>query len=690
MKTMQASGITTPGRVPHISLYREWLARRHGWQFANYEAMWRWSVQEPDQYWQSLWEYRGMVSPTPWSTVLSDDRMPGARWFEGASVNYSREVLRHVVEATAADQPAIISDDESGQVRTLSWVELKRQVASLALTLRERGIGLGDPVAACLANTPEAVVCLLACASIGAVWSVCAPDMGAPSVLDRFRQIEPRILIVADGVHYAGKSTDRREIVDNLRDSLSSVDTLIVLRTSDGTGILRGDIDFDEAVSRSGPDVDGFEPIWLPFAHPLWILYSSGTTGLPKALVHSHGGVILTAFTHALHVDLGPSYDLNSFGERYHWYSSTGWVMWNAQVNGLLTGTTICLFDGSPSGPRDAPDWSVLWRFASRSAVTFFGAGAAFYAGCVKVGLDLGQCGDLTRIRTLGSTGSPLPAEVQSWGSDQFAGIGSPEVWWCIFSGGTDVAGAFVTANPELPPAPGKMQCRQLGAAVDAWDENGKPVVGRVGELVCTRPMPSMPLYLWGDEDGSRYRDSYFATFPGVWRHGDWLRIDSDGTCAISGRSDATVNRGGLRIGTSEIYSAVEAVPEVLDSLAVDIEDGNGGSRLLLFVALRPGSRLDVNARSAIVASIRSSLSPRFIPDELLEAPGIPRTITGKKQEVPIKRLILGDPLDKILNRDAMANPEVLGWYVDFAGASSADRAARNLARVEAADVVRS
>jgi acetoacetyl-CoA synthetase len=411
----------------------------------------------------------------------------------------------------------------------------------------------------------------------------------------------------------------------------------------------------------------------------LWIVYSSGTTGLPKAIVHGHGGTVMVALTlNVLHNDIGPSYEPNSWGERYHWYSSTGWVMWNIQVAGLLGGTTCCIYDGNPAGSKDHPDWGVLWRFAAELGVTFFGAGAAFYASCMKAGVDLSSCGDLRAVRTLGTTGSPLSPQVQQWGTDQFARVragagasgtatGQQAVWWCNMSGGTDFASAFVGGHRELPQVPGEMQCRLLGCAVEAWNEQGKAVIDEVGELVCTRPMPSMPLQFWGDANNERYLSSYFDVYPGVWRHGDWLKITPSGSCIIYGRSDATINRHGLRMGTSELYRAVEALPEVLDSLVVDLEYLGRESYMPLFVVLRPGAVLDGEMKGRINGAIRTALSPRFVPDEIFQAPEIPRTLSGKKQELPIKKLLLGQPLEKVVNRDAMANPACLDWYLALA-----------------------
>jgi acetoacetyl-CoA synthetase len=652
-----------PPHAPLIRLYRDWLREHRGLSFASHHDLWRWSVDEPEAFWQSLWDCDGMASPTPHTSVLGGGRMPHARWFEGAQVNYAQRVLRHVDAAHAAGVPAIVSENEQGEVRELTWPELRRQVASLALTLREMGVQRGDRVAAYLPNVPEAIVAFLACASVGAIWSVCAPDMGVQAVVDRFRQIAPRLLIAADGVHYAGQALDRSAVVAGLRDSLPSVEKLIVMRTPHAGQQVEADADLAEAMSRDGADVAAFAPDWLPFDHPLWIVYSSGTTGLPKPLVHGHGGILMMGLAGRKHGDVGCSYAPNSFGERFHWYSSTGWVMWNSQVAGLCEGTTVVIYDGSPGGSKEQPDWTVLWRFAARHRVTYFGAGAAFYANCMKAGVDLARCGDLRRIRALGSTGSPLSEDVQRWGTAQFEAIGTPDIWWNNISGGTDFCGAFLGGHRELPLQPGRMQCRLLGCAVEAWNADGQPVLNEVGELVCTQPLPSMPLFFWGDDAHARYLSSYFDMYPGVWRHGDWLQVHDDESCIVYGRSDATINRHGLRMGTSEIYSAVESLPEVLDSLVIDLEYLGRDSRMLMFVVLREGLVLDEAMRLRLCGAIQRALSPRFVPDVLLQAPDIPRTLSGKKREVPIKKLFLGQPLARVVNRDAMANPQCLAWY---------------------------
>jgi acetoacetyl-CoA synthetase len=690
------SGPDAAPYLPQIRLYQNWLRDQRGMSFATYNDLWRWSVTELDAFWQSIWDYFDFQSPTPHTAVLANNVMPGAKWFPGAQTNYAHQVLRHVQPAHEAGFLAVISHNEKGLRREMSWPELRRQVAAMALHLQAQGVQPGDRVAAYLPNIPEAMVAFLATVSLGGVWSICAPDMGTNAVLDRFKQIEPKVLIAVDGVSYGGRDFDRMDVVQELQNALPSVQHVIVhenLGTLDLTNCEVGaSAQMSVITARDDAQVQAFEPLWLPFDHPLWIVYSSGTTGLPKPIVHGHGGTVIVALANKiLHNDIGCSYHPNSFGERFHWYSSTGWVMWNAQVAGLLNGVTCVIYDGNPGGSKDKPDWGILWRMAAEEKVTFFGAGAAFFANCQKAGVDISRCGDLSLIRALGTTGSPLSPETQSWGTDQFKAIGA-DIWWCNISGGTDFAGAFLGGHRELPQEPGVMQCRELGCAVEAWNEAGEPVIGEVGELVCTQPIPSMPLYFWNDQNNARYLSSYFEMYPaghgrqpgggdgpasmgGVWRHGDWLRIGDGNTetkgqgegCVIYGRSDATINRYGLRMGTSELYSAVEALPEVMDSMVVDLEYLGKESYMPLFVVLRPGIALDDALKAKLNNAIKVALSPRFIPNEIFQVAEIPRTLSGKKQELPIKKLMLGQPLEKVVNKDAMANPGCLDWYVELA-----------------------
>ena len=667
-----------PPYTPQIRLYRDWLTVSRGLTFDNYAALHSWSVTDLSAFWQSIWDYFDMQSPTPHTSVVQG-QMPGARWFEGAQVNYVQQVFRHVEAAHAAGLPAIISHNEESlasgaAAREITWPQLRKQVATLALHLKAQGVQPGDRVAAYLPNIPEAMVAFLATVSIGGVWSICAPDMGTAAVLDRFKQIQPKVLIATDGVTYGGKQIDRSAVVEELCAGLPTLQHVIVKSKSNAinSGAARAYIHWSEALNDAQNEIEIilFEPLWLPFDHPLWIVYSSGTTGLPKPIVHGHGGTLIVALAlKVLHNDIGCSYHPNSFGERYHWYSSTGWVMWNAQTSGLLNGTTCVIFDGNPGGSKEKPDWTTLWRFAANTGATFFGAGAAFFANCMKAGVDLSACGDLSNVRALGSTGSPLSIEAQQWATRQFEALGTPDMWFCNISGGTDFAGAFIGGNRELPQVPGEMQCRLLGCAVESWSEAGEPVIDEVGELVCTQPLPSMPLYFWGDKDNVRYISSYFDMYPNIWRHGDWLKVTPAGGCIIYGRSDATINRHGLRMGTSELYSAIEALPEVLDSMVVDLEYLGKDSYMPLFVVLRTGVALSDAMKAKLNNAIKTALSPRFVPNDIFLVAEIPRTLSGKKQELPIKKLLLGQPLDKVVNRDAMANPGCLDWYVEFAAA---------------------
>jgi acetoacetyl-CoA synthetase len=640
-------------RAAKLSAFSDWLARERGLRFADYDALWRWSVEDLEGFWGAVWDYFAVAAATPRTRVLADARMPGAQWFPGVSMNYVEQVFRHAT----AQRPAIVSGNEAGETRELSWAELQRQVGALAASLRAMGVGRGDRVVAYLPNIPETAIAFLAVASLGAIWSACSPDMGRIAVVDRFRQIAPKVLIAVDGYRYGGKAYDRRELIHELLAELPSIDHMILLPALDA----QADAAAFANCTPWAQAVAGDAPLLVehvPFEHPLWVVYSSGTTGLPKPIVHSQGGIVVEHLKlGAFHFDLGPQ-------DRFHWYSSSGWIMWNCQMMGLLLGSTICIYDGNPGWP----DWNALWRFVGETRVTFFGAGAAFYLSCLKAHVEPNAVADLAALRAVGSTGSPLPPEGYQWIYDHVR----QDIWLNPVSGGTDFAGCFVGGVPTLPVYLGEMQCRCLGARVEAWDDAGGPLVDEVGELVCSTPMPSMPLMFWNDPGDVRYRESYFDMYPGIWRHGDWIRITPRGGAIIYGRSDATINRHGIRMGTSELYRAVEEIHEILDSLVVDLEYLGRESYMPLFVVMRPGHDLTPQLEATLRERIKLALSARHVPNEIFAVAEIPRTLSGKKMELPVKKLLLGQTIDTVANPDAMANPASLQWFVDFAARRAA------------------
>jgi acetoacetyl-CoA synthetase len=589
--------------------------RAHG--HSEYHELWRWSVEDLEGFWGALWDWFEIEGS--YDRVLGSREMPGAEWFPGASLNYAERLFA----AARQGEVAIFHASESQPLSEVTWEELADQVARCAAGLRRLGVGRGDRVAAYMPNVPETVVAFLACASIGAVWSSCAPEFGTPTVVDRFKQIEPKVLIATDGYRYGGKDFDRRERVAEIVAAIPSIKHTVMVPSG-----------WSELLAE--PAELSFERV--PFDHPLWVLYSSGTTGLPKAIVQGQGGILLEHLKKArFHSDLSP-------GDRFFWFTTTGWMMWNFLVGGLLAGASIVLYDGQPDPER-------LWEFGREAGVTTFGTSAGFIAASIKARVAPMPWEGL---RSVGSTGSPLPVEGFDWIYERF-----PDVWLFSTSGGTDLCTAFVGGCPLLPVYSGELQARCLGAAVWAWSEDGRPLTGEVGELVITQPMPSMPIYFWGDPDGERYRSSYFEMFPGVWRHGDWIKITDRGTAVIYGRSDSTINRGGVRMGTSEIYSAVEGVPAVIDSLVVDVED-----EMILFVVLRESLTDEVVAE--IRRRVREHCSPRHVPDRIVQIPEVPRTLSNKKLEVPVKKILLGAAPESAASRDSLANPDALDWIADF------------------------
>jgi acetoacetyl-CoA synthetase len=617
-----------------ITRYREWLNETRSLRLESYADLWQWSVDELEAFWGSIWEFFDVEASEPYELVLTGREMPGADWFPGARLSYAE----HVFRARRDDDVAIRHASELRPLGEWTWAELRASAGAVAAALREAGVVAGDRVAAYLPNIPETIAAFLGCASIGATWSSCAPEFGVRSVVDRFAQIEPKLLLAVDGYRYGGKDFDRGETLAALRRELPTVERTLVLPYLAG-----GDWELEPAE---------LEFAQLPFDHPLWVLYSSGTTGLPKAIVHGQGGILLEHLKKLrLHLDARE-------GDRLFWFTTTGWMMWNFLVGGLLSDASIVLFDGNPA----YPDLGTLWDLADAAGITCFGTSAGYVASCQKAGVDPRAGRDLSRLDSIGSTGSPLSPESFDWVREKLG----EDVWLFSTSGGTDVCTAFVGGVPTLPVYRGELQARALGAKVEAWSEDGNPLVDEVGELVITEPMPSMPLYLWGDEDGSRYRESYFSTFRGVWRHGDWIEITNRGTAIITGRSDATINRGGVRMGTSELYRSVLALDDVLDALVVDVPEGDG-SRMTLFVVLDEGAELDDGLTAEIRRRIREDCSPRHVPDEVLAAPEIPRTLSGKILEVPVKRILMGAEPDAVASRDSLANPDALSYFEKLA-----------------------
>jgi acetoacetyl-CoA synthetase len=639
-----------------MTRYMRWLADQRGLEFGDYESLWRWSASEIEDFWASIWDFFEVEASAPYSEVLRDHAMPGANWFPGALLSYPQHIFRNRNDADVAVRHA----SELRDLGELTWGELRDQVACAAAGLRELGVGRGDRVVAYMPNIPETLVAFLATASLGAIWSSCSPDFGASSVVDRFAQIEPKVLFCVDGYRYGGRDFDRTEVVAGLQSAMPTLERTVVLSylaPEPDLSKLDRAITWDDLLASGEGATLEFEQV--PFDHPLWVLYSSGTTGLPKAIVQGHGGILLEQLKKLnLHVDAQD-------GDRLFWFTTTGWMMWNFLIGGLLTPASIVLYDGSPGHP----DMGVLWDLAERAGMTCFGTSASYIAACMKAGVEPSEGRDLSALRSVGSTGSPLSPEGFEW---VYRHVGR-DTWLFSTSGGTDVCTAFVGGVPLLPVYRGELQGRALGARVEAFDEDGNSIVDEVGELVITEPMPSMPLYLWGDDDGSRYRASYFDVYPGVWRHGDWIEITSRGTAVIYGRSDSTINRQGVRMGTSEIYRAVQGIPEITDALVVDIPKPGTEGWMPLFVVLADGETLDDELTGEIKRRIRELCSPRHVPDAVYEIAEVPRTLSGKVLEVPVKRILTGTPPEQAASRDSLANPRSLDYFVELAGTLAAE-----------------
>ena len=617
-----------------LTRYQRWLDATRGQTFVDYAALWEWSTTDLEGFWGSIWEYFEIVASVPYERVLGNRTMPGAEWFPGSRLSYAE----HIFRGKHDEDVAIVHASETRPLTELRWGELRQLTARIAAGLRANGVTSGDRIVAYMPNIPETTAAFLACASIGAVWSSCSPDFGVRSVIDRFAQIEPKILLTVDGYSYGGKAIDRSADVAALQAAMPSLERTFVLPYLGAEG------NWDELLQ---PGELTFEQ--LPFDHPLWVLYSSGTTGLPKAIVHGQGGILLEHLKKLhLHMDAKPD-------DRFFWFTTTGWMMWNLLMSGLLTEAAIVLYDGSPG----YPDLNRLWDLAADAGITCFGTSAAYISACMKAEIEPRAGRDLSQLRSVGSTGSPLSPDGFRWVYDSLG-----DLWLFSTSGGTDVCSAFVGGVPTLPVYEGELQARSLGAKVESFDDEGNPHIGQVGELVLTEPLPSMPLFLWGDTDGSRYHDSYFSMYPGIWRHGDWIELTPRGTAIIYGRSDSTINRGGVRMGTSELYSAALALPEVVDALAVDLPRAGTPGWLALYVVLRDGTQLGDALIDRIKARIRTDCSPRHVPDEITAVQAVPRTLSGKLLEVPVKRILMGADPATVASRDSLANPDALDWFV--------------------------
>ncbi|HEY3970850.1 MAG TPA: acetoacetate--CoA ligase [Solirubrobacteraceae bacterium] len=629
-----------------------WVGERRGRSFADYGELWAWSVREVEQFWADIWEYCGVRASKPYERVLASKAMPGARWFEGAQLNYAENMLTRERDPKAT---ALLYASELRPLAELSWGELSEQVAAVAGGLRSLGVERGDRVAAYMPNIPETLVAFLACASIGAIWSCAAPEFGARSVVDRFTQIEPKVLLVVDGYRHGGKDFDRTAALRTISAGLPSVANTVILpylNREASAARLPGGLLWEELLARGQGATRHFEQV--PFDHPLWVLYSSGTTGLPKAIVHGHGGILIEQLKKGLlHLDLHR-------GDRMFWFTTTGWMMWNFLIGCLFSEAAIVLYDGSPG----YPDLGALWALAEQTGITCMGVSAGFLMSCEKAGLEPARDHDLRALRSIGSTGSPLAPEGFHW---VYEHVGR-DLWLFSTSGGTDVCTAFVGGCPLLPVYEGEIQCRGLGCAVEAWDEEGLPLIDELGELVLTEPLPSMPLFLWGDASGERMRESYFDMYPGIWRHGDWIRITPRGGAVIYGRSDSTINRQGVRMGTSEIYRATAAIEEVADALVVDIPRAGAEELwMILFVVLSDGVLLYPELEVQIKQRIREDCSPRHVPNQILQIAEVPRTLSGKVLEVPVKRILMGAVPSEAASVESLANPHSLEYFVELA-----------------------
>jgi acetoacetyl-CoA synthetase len=645
-----------PDRVEraNVTAFARWLGRERGHGFDGYQELWQWSVTDLDGFWQAVWDYCGVQASTPPTAVLGARSMPGADWFPGARLNYAQHVLRH----ERPGQDALYHQSETTPLAGLPWPELANSVRVLATQLRALGIRPGDRVASCMPNIPQTAIAMLATTSIGAIWTSCSPDFGGRGISDRFGQLSPRVLFCVDSYRYGGRDYDRSAEMQQVIAGLPSLGQVIwvpgplgtpIAAVPDGPRIRT----WAELMDHPPVPAAGFGFEQVPFSHPLWILFSSGTTGLPKAITHSHGGILIEQLKlQTLNMDLRP-------GDRMFFYTTAGWMMWNFLVSSLLLGVRPLLYDGHPGYPR--PD--VLWEMAEAAGVTFFGASPAYVDLLARAGLVPGEKYDLSALTGLMLAGSPVSAECGAW----FYRNVKRDLWLHVGSGGTDVCTGFTGGAPTLPVYAGEHQARNLGVAAYAFNAHGEAVTGEVGEMVITQPMPSMPVRMWNDDDGRLYRQTYFADFPGVWRQGDFFKVNERGGCFVLGRSDATLNRHGIRIGTAEVYAALESVTQLSGSLIVNLDLPGGRFFMPLFVTLDDGAVLNDALRRAITDRLRSQYTARHVPDRIIQVPAIPVTLTGKKMEVPVRKILLGVPPDEAANRNAMANPASLDAFAEYA-----------------------
>lgn len=624
----------------NLTAFTRWLTTTRGVDFADYEDLWRYSVDDVSAFWSAIWEYFDIQFDGAAEPVLQDPSMPGATWFPNVGVNY----VEHIFRDKDPGSVAIHHASETAAVQSVSWGQLRERTTAIAGGLRRLGVGRGDRVGGYLPNIPDAVAALLATTSIGAIWACCSPDFGARTVLDRFAQINPKVLLAVDGYRYGGRVFDRSDVVASLASEIPGLEHVVTFGLLSGTGWQEGfeDPDYELSFDR------------VPFDHPLWVLYSSGTTGLPKGIVHSHGGVLLEQLKYgSLHVNA-------SAGDRVFWYTTTGWMMWNFLVGVLLTDAEIVLYDGSPG----FPDLGALWDLAAAAGITCFGTSAAYIGSNIKVGMHPRAGRDLSALKSVGSTGSALSTDGYEWVYHELG----PDIWLWSVSGGTDACTGFVVGVVTLPVVAGEIQAKALGCDVHAFDDDGRSVVGEVGELVITQPMPSMPVFFWNDSDGSRYRESYFDTYPGIWRHGDWLELLEHGSAVVHGRSDSTINRGGIRMGTAEIYRVVLTLDEIVDALVVDVpRPSHRDGWMALFVVLREGTALCANVIAEIRNRLRAQCSPRHVPDDVIAVNAVPRTLTGKILEVPVKRILMGQDPDRVVSAGGLADPESLQPFIALA-----------------------